>query len=223
MHSGIVIQNNRTSSNGHRTFELVESSTPQTDSSEHSYRPVEQHPLLSYWRVLKKRRWTIVATFAIVLVLAIIATLRMPRLYEAVSRIAIYPENSNVLGLKDLENGGMSEDWDYNVSLETQLSILRSDALALKVIEALHLDSNPRFMDFAPVADASRGIGSADLGLESRQIASMVSIFHSGLTVQVMPRTRVVELTYIHPDPQLAAEITNALVKTFVEENFRTK
>src|SRR6266567_7586188 len=222
MHSGIVIQNNRNSSNGQRTFELVESSTPQTDSSEHSYRPVEQHPLLSYWRVLKKRRWTIVATFAIVLVLAIIATLRMPRLYEAVSRIAIFPENSNILGLKDMENGGTSEDWDYNVSLETQLSILRSDALALKVIEALHLD-NSRFMGFTPVADASRGIGSADLGLDSRQIASMLSIFHSGLSVQVMPRTRVIELTYIHPDPQLAAEITNALVKTFVEENFRTK
>ncbi len=223
MHSGIEIGNNRDSSNGQRTFELIESPTPQARSFDYPYRIGEQHPLLSYWRILKKRKWTIVATFFIILVLAIIATLRMPRLYEAASRIAIYPENSNVLGLKDMENGVMSEDWDYNVSLETQLSILRSDALALKVIEALHLDSNPSFMGFTPVADASRGIGSADLGLDSRQIASMLSIFHSGLTVQVMPRTRVIELTYIHPDPQLAAEITNALVKTFVEENFRTK
>ncbi len=224
MHSGIVIGNNRDGSNGQRTFELIESPTPQAHSFDYPYRIGEQHPLLSYWRILKKRKWTIVATFVIILVLAIIATLRMPRLYEAVSRIAIYPENSNVLGLKDMENGGMSEDWDYNVSLETQLSILRSDALALKVIEALHLDSNPRFMGFAPVADdASRGIGSANLGPNSQQIASMLSIFRSGLTVQVMPRTRVIEITYIHPDSQLAAEVTNALVKTFVEENFRTK
>ncbi len=224
MHSGTVIGNNRDSSNGQRTFELIESPTPQAHSFDYRYRIGEQHPLLSYWRILKKRKWTIVATFVIILVLTIIATLRMPRLYEAVSRIAIYPENSNVLGLKDLENGGMSEDWDYNVSLETQLSILRSDALALKVIEAVHLDSNPRFMGFAPIADdASRSIGSANLGPDSQQIASMLSIFRSGLTVQVMPRTRVIEITYIHPDPQLAAEVTNALVKTFVEENFRTK
>ena len=224
MHSEIVIGNNRDGSNGQRTFELIESPTPQAHSFDDPYRIGGQHPLLSYWRILKKRKWTIVATFAIILVLAIIATLRMPRLYEAASRIAIYPENSNVLGLKDLENGGMSEDWDYNVSLETQLSILRSDALALKVVEALHLDSNPRFTGFVPVAnDASRSIGSANLGPDSQQIASMLSIFRSGLTVQVMPRTRVIEITYIHPDPQLAAEVTNALVKTFVEENFRTK
>ncbi len=224
MHSGIVIGNNRDSSNGQRTFELIESPTSQVHSFDYSYRIGEQHPLLSYWRILKRRKWTIVATFVIILVLAIIATLRMTKLYEAVSRIAIYPENSNVLGLKDLENVGMSEDWDYNVSLETQLSILRSDALALKVIEAVHLDSNPRFLGFAPVAaDTSRSIGSANLGPDSQQIASMLSIFRSGLTVQVMPRTRVIEITYIHPDPQLASEVTNALVKTFVEENFRTK
>src|SRR6266404_1192770 len=224
MHSGIVIQNSRNASNGQRTFELVESQSPQTYSPDYSYRPAEQHPLLSYWRVLKKRKWTVVATFAIVFVLAIIATLRMPRLYEAVSRIAIFPENSNVLGLKDLENGGAGEDWDYNVGLETQLSILRSDALALKVIEALHLDSNPRFMgSSAVVPDASRGIGSANLGPDSRQVATMLSVFRTGLTVQVVPRTRVIEISYIHPDPQLAAEISNVLVKTFVEENFRTK
>ena len=224
MHPGIVIQNSRNTSNGQRTFELVESQNPQTYSPDYAYRPAEQHPLLSYWRVLKKRKWTIVATFAIVFVLAIIATLRMPRLYEAISRIAIFPENSNVLGLKDLENGGAGVDWDYNVGLETQLSILRSDALALKVIEALHLDSNPRFMGSSAVAeDASRGIGSANLGPDSRQLASMLSVFRTGLTVQVVPRTRVIEIGYIHTDPQVAAEIANALVKTFVEENFRTK
>ena len=224
MHSEIVIQNNRNSSNGQRTFELVEPPTPQAYSSDHAYRPAEQHPLLSYWRVLKRRKWTIIATFAIVFVLAIIATLRTPRLYEAASRIAIYPENSNILGLKDLENGANSEDWDYNVGLETQLSILRSDAMSLKVIEALHLDSNPRFMGSAAVAqDSSRGIDSANLGPDFRQLASMLSMFRSGLTVQVVPRTRVVEISYICPDPQMASEIANALVKTFIEENFRTK
>src|SRR5579864_3396556 len=129
MHSGIVVGNNRDTSNGQRTFELIESPTPQAHSFDYPYRIGEQHPLVSYWRILKKRKWTIVATFVIILVLAIIATLRMPRLYEAASKIAIYPENSNTLGLKDLENGAMNEDWDYNVSLETQLSILRSDAL----------------------------------------------------------------------------------------------
>ena len=218
-----TIQTNRNTTNGEKVFELVELPNPQRYPPEHSYRPAEQHPLVSYWRVLKKRKWTIIGTFAIVFVLAIFATLRMTRLYEAVSRIAVYPENSNILGLKDLENGTGGEDWDYNVALETQLSILRSDALALKVIEALHLDSNPRFMGYKVAAEASDGIGSADLQPDSKQVATMLSLFRSGLSVQVVPRTRVIEIGYIHPDPQLASEISNTLVKTFVEENFRTK
>jgi capsular exopolysaccharide synthesis family protein len=222
MNSGTSIQSNRNT--GDRVFELVELPNSQNYPSDHGYRPAEQHPLVNYWRILKKRKWTIVGTFSIVFVLAIFATLRTTRLYEAVSRIAVFPENSNVLGLKDLENGTAGEDWDYNVALETQLSILRSDALALKVIEALHLDSNPPFLGYKVVStENSNSLGSADLQPDSEQVARMLSSFRLGLSVQVVPRTRVIEIGYIHPDPQLASQIANTLVKTFVEENFRTK
>jgi succinoglycan biosynthesis transport protein ExoP len=224
MDSGIVIQRNRNVSNGRTPFEIVESPAPQTYSSLYAYHLADQHPLLGYWRLLKKRRWTILATFSIVLVLAGIATLRMTRLYQAESRIAIYPENSNMLGLKDLESGMASADWDYNVALETQLSILRSDELALKVIDTLHLDSNPGFMgSYAVAQNASRAIRPANLGPDPRGLATMLGLFRGGLTVQVVPRTRVIEISYMHCDPQLAAEISNMLVKTFIEENFRTK
>src|SRR5438105_1777914 len=222
MDSGIIIQPNRNSANRQGPLETVESPSQQNYFSNYAYGPAGQHPLLGYWRVTKKRKWTILATFTIVLVLVGIATLRMTRLYQADSRIAIYPENSNVLGLKDLENGTASADWDYNVALETQLSILRSDKLALKVIDTLHLESNSRFMGSATVAqNASREI-RPDQGPDPQQLATMLGVFRGGLTVQVVPRTRVIEISYIHPDPRLAAEVSNTLVKTIIEENFRT-
>ncbi len=224
MDSGIILQPNRNGGNGQGPFEIVESQGAHGCSTPYGYGLAEQHPLLGYWRVLKKRRWTILATFAIVFVLAVIATLHMTRLYQAESRIAVYPENSNVLGLKDLENATSSEDWDYNVSLETQLSILRSDELALKVIDALHLDSNPAFMGPGAVAAKNpHAIGSANLGTNPQEMAAMLGRFRSGLNVQVVPRTRVIEISYMDHDPQLASEIANTLVKTFIEENFRTK
>src|SRR5512146_1231778 len=222
MDSGIILQPNRNGGNGQGPFEIVESQGSPGYSSAYAYGLAEQHPLLGYWRVLKKRRWTILATFAIVFVLAVIATLRMTRMYQAESRIAVYPENSNVLGLKDLENATTGEDWDYNVALETQLSILRSDELALRVIDTLHLDSNSAFMG-PDAAAASRGIRAANLGPDPERMATMLGIFRRGLTVPVVPRTRVIEISYMHHDPQLAAEIANTLVKTFIEENFRTK
>ncbi len=90
----------------------------------------EESPLLHYWRVLRKRRWAVVATAAIVFALAVIATLETTRLYQATSKIAIFPETSNVLGFKNGED--VSPDYQYDVALETQAAILRSDALAMK-------------------------------------------------------------------------------------------
>jgi len=38
-----------------------------------------------------------------------------------------------------------SPDYEYEATLETQVAILRSDALALKVIETMRLYQDPRF------------------------------------------------------------------------------
>ena len=55
------------------------------------------------------------------------------------------------------------------------------------------------------------------------QAAGLLGAFRGGLIVQLVPSSRLIQVSYIHPDPQFATEITNTLVKTFIEENFRTK
>src|ERR1051325_10116600 len=92
------------------------------------YLSSEESPLVHYLRVLKKRRWTVLATTAIIFTLAVIATLRETPLYQASSKVAIFPETPNILGFKNLDDG--SSDYQYDVALETQAAILRSDALA---------------------------------------------------------------------------------------------
>ena len=53
--------------------------------------------------------------------------------------------------------------------------------------------------------------------------AGFAGAFRGGLNVQIIPNSRLVQISYTHPDPRLAAEIVNALAKTFIEENFKTK
>jgi capsular exopolysaccharide synthesis family protein len=53
--------------------------------------------------------------------------------------------------------------------------------------------------------------------------AGLLSSFRGGLSVQLIPSSRLVQISYTHPDPRLATEIVNALVRTFIEENFKTK
>jgi len=186
----------------------------------HPYFAEQQNPILHYWHILRKWKWAVLATFAIVFALSVIATLNTTRLYQATSKVAIFPENQNVLGFKDMENS--SPDYEYEATLETQVAILRSDALALKVIEAMRLYQDPRFTTVKQVLPDSSMLGSS-MQPDPAQAAGLLGAFRGGLIVQLVPSSRLIQVRYTHPDPRFATEITNTLVKTFIEENFRTK
>lgn len=141
-------------------------------------------------------------------------------LYEATSNIAIYPENPNVLGFKD---GIDTSQLDYDVALETQAAILRSDALAMYVIEAMRLDENPRFSSSGRITPSNSAIRVSSIETDPSKIAGLLGTFRRGLKVQIIPNSRLVQITYTHPDPKLASEIANGLVRTFIEQNFKTK
>jgi polysaccharide biosynthesis transport protein len=180
----------------------------------------DENPLLHYWRIIKKRRWTVVATLGIISALTVIFTLKTTPLYQATSKVAIFPETPNVLGFKDLENG--SPDFDSDATLETQAAILRSDALAMKVIEAMRLDQNSEFASSSrPQAEDS--LRASSMQPDPAKTASLLGAFRGDLQVQLIRNSRLVEVSYTHPDPRLATEIVNALVRTFTEENFKTK
>ena len=215
------LQSGRNNSGESEALEPIE--LPVFGKSHHvpyPYFAEEESPLLHYWRILRKRRWAVVATFGIIFALSVIATLKTTRLYQATSKVAIFPENPNALGFKDAENS--SPDYQYDVTLETQAAILRSDALAMKVIEAMHLDQNPTFAG-ATGAQAEDSIRVSSMQPDPARAAGLLGAFRGGLNVQMIPNSRLVQISYTHPDPRLATEIVNALVRTFIEENFRTK
>jgi capsular exopolysaccharide synthesis family protein len=169
-----------------------------------------------YWRILLKRRWTVLSAVVIVVTLVAIASFRMAPVYEAVGRIAIYPE-SNLLNFKD-SNSASSEDWDYTVSLDTQVKILQSDSLALETIRKLQLSqasSDP--------AQGSGGMPVVAPALDSARETEMLGSFHGGLRIATLPNTRMIEIRYTSTDPKRAATVVNALAETYIEENFKTK
>ena len=179
----------------------------------------EESPLLHYWRILKKRRWTVAATLCIIFALTVIFTLKTTRLYQATSKVAIFPETPNVLGFKDANN---SPDYDYESTLETQAGILRSDALAMKVIEGMSLDRNPKFTSATPQR-AEDSLRVSNMQPDPAVATGLLGRFRDGLSIQLVPNSRLVQISYTDPDPRLSSEIVNALVRTFVEENFKTK
>ena len=98
---------------------------------------------VEYFRVLIKRKWTVIGCLATIFTIVAIASFKMTPIYEAMGRIAINKPDSNLVNFKDSPNGG--GDYSDPTDMDTEVTILQSDLLALQVIKALNLDKMPEF------------------------------------------------------------------------------
>jgi polysaccharide biosynthesis transport protein len=181
----------------------------------------EQSALLHYWQILRKRVWCVLATLGVVFAGSILVTLMTSKMYRASSRIAIFPENPNVLGFKDAENTW--SETDNELALQTQASILQSNSLGFKVMNVMHLEQDPRFTNATSGRIAQKSAPGPDAAPYNAETVSLLNQFQAGLRVELVPGTRIVEVSYTHRNPYLAAEIVNTLDNTFIEENVRTR
>jgi succinoglycan biosynthesis transport protein ExoP len=177
----------------------------------------EQSAVLHYWQILRKRRWYVLGMLAVIFGISVVLGLTSTRMYEASSKLAIYPESASALDFKDSDNG--TSGYDNDLALQTQASVLLSDTLALKVIDTMHLDRDPSFTGKKSAAPAA---ASHSAHGDSKTVA-LLRDFRGGLKVEPVPGTRIVVVSYSDPDPRLATDIVNTLVQTFIEANVRTR
>src|SRR5712671_6993287 len=105
----------------------------------------EERFAASLWRIIRSRRWTVAAFTLVVVVVVVTASLLMKPQYEAVGQVVFHHENdSGVLGFKAVDTS-LVEDPEDRAAIDTQIGILETDALAVQVINDLHLDKNPKF------------------------------------------------------------------------------
>lgn len=177
--------------------------------------------LREYLRVLIKHKWVVLSSIVIIFGVVTIATLRSTRIYEATGSIAINHMDPILMNFKDSASEYPSY---YDPSdLDTEVRVLKSDLLALQVIQALNLDKRPEFGGRPQNAASDLPLTSDSLQLDSERTSSLLSSFKGGLSVSLLPNTRIVEISYRCPDRELAARIVNTLIDTYEEQNFKTR
>jgi succinoglycan biosynthesis transport protein ExoP len=175
----------------------------------------DQISIAQFWRVLQKRRWMVMGTLAVLVLLVTVISLILPKRYDACSRLLLDLEGSEDLGLDQVV---MPIGIDLDTKLQTQIRIVQSDTVALSVIKQLGLHRNPAFAGKHP-ARPDQEFDSLDL----RTRASLMDDFHHYLTVILVPKTEIIEIHFRNHDPKLAADISNAVATTYIEHNFQTK
>ena len=87
------------------------------------------------------------------------------------------------------------------------------------MIKNLKLNNNPAFAGAAAKPRTEPPLNS--LQVDAPFESSLLDRFRRGLKLSVVPRTRIVEIHYSHPDPRLAAQIVNMLINTYIEAKFQ--
>lgn len=180
--------------------------------------PPHESTLGEYVRVLIKRKWLVVTCLGVIFSVVAIASLRMTPVYEAGGTIEI---NKPDASLNFQNSATFSLDYFDPTELETELKILQSDLLALQVIRELNLDRRPEFGGGAP--SPSLDLAPDPMQSDPARASAMLGAFRGNLRVALAPNSRIIEVHYRSSDPQMAANIVNTLMQTYVENNFKAR
>ncbi|HEV7345609.1 MAG TPA: GumC family protein [Devosia sp.] len=164
-----------------------------------------------------KRLPRVALVTALLVAAAIVLTLFMPRLYESSASILVEPRN-NIYTRASNEQVTTLSGGEAGV-VSSQIELIKSRDTLLTVIDRLDLRSVPEF-------NGAGGGGFSPLGLVSQLLgrqANPVSIdeivlnnLYARLTVSQERDSRIISVQVRSADPQLAADIANAVANAHV-------
>jgi capsular exopolysaccharide synthesis family protein len=175
--------------------------------------PREPH-LLDYVIILRKHQWLILTFLLTVVTVVTIASFKMKPVYEAAARVEVDKESQSMLPFQD--SNSYDEYMDTESYLETQAKILQSETLAFQTIKSLDLGRFPEF------GGTPKSVAFGQGGAVTKRPA-ILGAFLGSLSVKRVPNSRLIEVRFEAEDPQLAAQIVNAHVQNYIEQNFRSK
>jgi polysaccharide biosynthesis transport protein len=187
--------------------------------------------------IFRRRRKIIYRTLALFVFLAVLYSIFATRRYEADGTIQVQAKSLDRLGLENLGNAadstsqGEPDALSADLDIQTQANILKSDTLALKTIEKLNLENTPDFkprggpMAWVAGLFSSSNKESSNVSLEDSPARRrrVLTVFGKNLSVSAVNGTRLISLSYMNPDPRLAAAVVNTLMQSLIDYSFQTR
>jgi polysaccharide biosynthesis transport protein len=183
--------------------------------------------------MLTRRRFIIYVSLLICFLLAILALIVSTRRYKSVGEIELQKDSTASLGIQTTENGDAPSDaLEVNMIIQTQAQILQSDSLALRVIEDLHLEQTEDYRQkWSPLEWVTGLLGNGGapdpkngtLENSPHRRMRVLKIFHRKLTVKPIAGTRLIDVEYLSPNPELAAAVVNHLLQGLIEKGFQAR
>jgi len=124
-------------------------------------------------------------------------------------------ENANILPFQGTDSYDAMMDLDNYI--ETQSKILTSETLALQTIRTGVLTGQPQFQNSDPSSEA---LATGSLANQKRP--PELGAFLGSLTVKRVPNSRLMDISFEATSPELAAQVVNAHIRNFIDQNRRS-
>jgi polysaccharide biosynthesis transport protein len=161
--------------------------------------------LQTIWRIVYEWRWLILGATAVGLAGAIVFTLLTTPLYKATAVIEISPPAVEIM---DGSKGQpvVPNDREF---LATQHGLLLSRSLAQRVAQELNLPANEQIVP----AEADRGT----------KLKIATGYLMGGFDVDPVEQSRLVKISFVSANPELAAQVTNSFADNFINTNLERR
>ncbi len=198
---------------------MVSQSPPTQDQAFYDPEPEPEFHLSQWIEVIRRRRMLAIAVAGLVVVCSLILYVITPRVYRATTIIQIEKKTANIVG---------GPTWSYEDYIDsqnfypTQYRLLESRGLAERVLTQLRLADDPRFNPqrgnlFRETPQASTATtDEARTGALARKLLG-------GVTITPIRNTRLVEISYVSPSPEMAALIANGWAESFIDWNVEAR
>jgi capsular exopolysaccharide synthesis family protein len=188
--------------------------TPQSDTT-------EQGGLFEYWRILRRRKGTLILTAFVGAVLGFLFTLPQTPVYQAGTSVEIVGLNDSFLNMKQVNPVAQDAGTTDTSDIQTQIKILQSETLIERVLKKLKKPEK-----FSPpqgrIAAWRKALNLPEPSPDDA-FATSIGYAAGNLKVRAVGQTRILEITVDSTDPQSAAAFANTLANEFIDENLESR
>lgn len=184
--------------------------------------------LRRYIAVINQAKWRILLLATLITIFAIIIALNMRAIYSSRATLLIEAQQAKAVKIEEVY-GMNSAQQEYYL---TQFEILKSRSIAETVIDKLGLASHPEFQGPPSLLDKlkiqlpflSMGNSGTDPQRErASEREKLIDAFTDRLSIEPVRKTQLVNISFEAFDPELAAQVANAVGDAYIDSQLEAK
>lgn len=180
--------------------------------------------LTHYWHVVRRQLKKIIALAAVITILTVLVVLSLTPTYSASTTLLIESEEAHILSIEEVY-GMPGKSSEY---LLTQFEILKSRALAQRVVKELELLNVPEFNPYHEAHGKKFSIkefisGAGGAPSQEQILAKTVDTLWGVISISPVRKTQLVKISVESESPDMAATISNAVATAYIKSQLEAR